>query len=562
MKPPVDIHDTSLRDSIGDFVTYHLGSGELAEVLGLLDRVGFASIDSFGGSAFLPTMKVLGEDPWQRLRAIRKAVTRTPLQAVLRGRLVFGHRPVPLPTIRATLRQLWELGVDRVKISDPGLDIRGARSVVEMAKTQGFHVTGSVIVSWGQVDRARDILLEWAAEFASGGADSVGIQDPFGVLPPSKLSQVVTTYCRNFSLPLRLHMHDANLLAVASLHAGLRAGARGADTTISTLSWTYSPPQTESLAIALRDTPEDPRLDLSLLEEVSTWFERAKAKKGYRYNAVYGVDHRALRGEMPTAVRKELADELRERGQKDLLEAAWEEVPRVWQALGRPPLLTPLLQAVCGQAIENAGSGVAFVRLDGKAAAYLRGEFGPPLPGTRPDLVQRAREQPGSVGSEPIDFDELAAEAFECEDDRLTYALFPEIAHEFFGMRSSGGRQPIAPDLYLSSSVPSQAGGRPLVPRRLLIKQLGEAFEVTLEGMGPAESGKRTLFLRVGGEAARVDVEFPEPGAPPAYTLWHHGRAHKFEFVEVLPPTKRSLPVLLRKDGQLEEVLFSFPRPR
>ncbi|MBI5441805.1 MAG: hypothetical protein HY900_11420 [Deltaproteobacteria bacterium] len=558
MTPAPEIHDLSLRESIGDFVTFHVRSDELAEGVRLLDRVGFASIDAFGGTTFLPTMKVLGEDPWQRLRGIRRAVTHTPLQAVLRGRLVFSARPAPPGTIRAALAHLRDIGVDRIKVADIGLDLLGARDVVAMAKDEGFHVTPFLPINWGKRAEACRSLTEAAAEYAAAGADAIGVQDPFGVLNPIDLGELVRAAEASCPLPLRLHLHDANFLAVAGVQAAFQAGAAAADTTISALAWAYSPPHAEAVVMALRGGPWDPGIDLGRLEEASVWFEGLKARKGFLYRELYGVDHGALRGELPVGVRRALEDELRERGRTDLAEAAWKEVPNVWEALGKPPFLNPLVRAVCSQAIDNVLAASPFTRLEPKVAAYLRGDYGPPPPETQPDLIARAREEETSASAFLPNAEELDAEDFGSEDDRLTYAMFPQIAEEFFRLRESGGAGSSAPEMY-STSAEAGAPLEALIPRRLTVKRQGEAYEVVLEGMGPKEWGKRSFFLRIGGQVARLDVVLPAPDAPPLYTVHHHGHRHQVEFVDVLAPGRESVPVLLKEDGHLREVLFSFP---
>ncbi len=559
MKRPIEIHDTSLRDAVGDFVTLHVTSAELSEVLPLLDGVGFASIDVFGGSTFLPTLTVLGENPWERLRAIRRALHHTPLQAVVRGRLAFGMRPAAPGTLRVLLNRLKAEGVDRVKIADPGLDLQGASHVVELAKDQGLHVTAAVVLSWGDAPDAGDMLVTAARDYGFAGADAIALQDPFGLLTPVQLAAVVEAYASHHPQPLRLHLHDMNLLGGAALERGFLAGAAGADTTISSLAWSYSPPQTESVAMALRGSVDDPGLDLDRVEEAAAWFDALKARKGFRYRAVHGVDHGVFRGEMPGAVRRALQEELGTRGRRDLLDVAWVQVRVVWEAFGRPPLLRPFVQAVCGQAAENAAAGAPFVRLDRRAVAYLRGEYGPPSPRVRTDLVARAEFT--RLPPEPAlpEVEDLDPAAYASEDERLTAALFPEAAK---GLPRPGthARSVPLPELY-AEGAPAQAGS-PEVPRRLRLNLHGEDYEVSLEAMGPADAQSRILFLRIGSETATLRVDFPRPGAPAVYGIHHHGRRHEVEVVEVLPPGHRSLPVLLREDGHLREVLYSLPRGR
>jgi pyruvate/oxaloacetate carboxyltransferase len=558
MTPSVEIHDLSLREAIGDFVTFHARAEELVEAVRLLDRVGFTSIDAFGGTTFMPTMKILGEDPWERLRATRRAATATPLQAVLRGRFVFASRRAADGTIRATLRHLRNLGLDRIKVADIGLDHPGAADVVSMAKELGFHVTAAISICWGQGDEASSILLGAAAGYAAAGADAVSLQDPFGILNPVEIGHLVRAYTAGCALPLRLHLHDTNLVAVAGVQAGLLAGARGVDTTVSPFSWAYSPPPVESILMALRGSALDPGLDVASMQAASAWLEDLKSKKGFLYRELYRLDQGALRGELPVAVRRALEDELRERGRSDLAESAWQEVPRVWEALGKPPFLHPLLRAVCSQAIDNVLAASPFERLDEKVGAYLRGEFGPPTAQARADLQKRAKAEEPSAPPVPPDAEQLDNERFASEDDRLTYALFPRIAEDFFRLRDSGGQLPAAPEFYqfaLGEEAP------PTVPRRLIVKRHGEACEILLDAMGPQEWGKRSFFVRIGGQVAKLDVTFPGPGSPPVYTIHHHGRRHQAEFVEVLPPGKKSVPVLLKEDGTLNEVLYTIPRP-
>ncbi len=546
MRPPVQLHDTSLRDAVGDFVTYHLRAHELGEVVRLLDRVGFASIDGFGGGTVPRVLGGLGEDPWERLRALRRALTRTPLQAVVRGRMLFGTRPAPLGTLRATLRHLRDLGVDALKVSDPGLDPGGARLTVELAKATGFRVTAAVVVTWEQRRSVRELLVAAGTGFQAAGADEVSLQDPYGLLDPATLAASVEGFCRHLSLPLRLHVHDANLLSVVGLEAGLRGGAAAVDATVSALAWTYSPPSTESVLMALRGRREAPALDLGALEAASAWFEDAKQRKGFGHKAFYGVDHGALRGEMPAPVRRALAEELRRRGRPELLPEAWAEVPAVWESLGRPPLLSPFVEALCSQAATHVETGERFAHLDPRVVAYLRGLYGEPLPGARADLLARAAE-PEAVGEALLpDVDALPPGG--SAEERLNRALFPD-----------------GPERPRGAPEAAEPPGGPLAvdegfPRRLLVERFGEAFEVSLEGLGPAEGNRRTLFLRVGGETAAVEVEFPPEGAAPAYRLRHHGRDHQVKILEILPKGKRTLPVLLREDGQLAEVLYSFPR--
>jgi pyruvate carboxylase subunit B len=548
MRPPIQVHDTTLRDAVGDFVTYHLRAHELGEAVRLLDRVGFASLDAFGGGTVLRVLQGAREDPWERLRAIRRALRHTPLQAVVRGRMLFGTRPAPEGTLRATLRHLRELGVDHLKVSDPGLDLAGARRVVELAKVAGFRVTAAAIVSWEQRRTARDLLLEAAAAFAAAGADEVSLQDPFGLLDPGSLGTLAEAFGRNFTLPLRLHVHDASLLSVVALEAGLRAGAAAVDATVSALAWTYSPPSTESVLMALRGRPEAPALDLGALEAAAAWFEEAKQRRGFGHQIFYGVDHGALRGEMPAPVRRLLAEELRRRGEEGRMKEAWAEVPAVWDALGRPPLFSPFAEAVVAQAVENVLRGERFAALDPRVTAYLRGLYGAPRPGARADLAARAAV-PGEPCEAPLpELDELPAGG--SAEDRLSRALFPEL--------SELPRVPAAEEESAGAALPVDEG----FPRRLLVERQGESFEVSLEGLGPARGHTRTLFLRAGGETAAVDVTFPPAGSPPRYRLRHHGRDHETKILEVLPRGQRAVPVVLREDGQLVEVLYSFPRPR
>ncbi len=549
MRPPVRIFDASLRDSIGDFVTLHLRAHELGEAVRLLDKVGFAAVDGFGGGTAERLARDLREDPWERLRAIRRGLSHTPLQAVIRSRMLFGQKPAPLSTIRATLRHLKDLGVDCVKISDPGIDLEGTRQVILVAKSIGFRVSAAVPVAWGKINDPRDALLEGAVTFSEAGADEVVLQDAFGLLSPAHVASLVRSFTQHCSLPLRLHIHDTNLLSVATLEAGISAGASAADATISSLGWTYSPPRTESLVMALRGSDRAPDIDLTALENASAWFELAKERKGFGHKALHGVDHGLLRGEMPSTVRRALIEELRKKERPDLIERAWKEVNAVWEDFGCPPLLSPLVEAVCAQTVVNVCSETPYSTLDQRAVAYLGGLYGQPRPGVKAGLVEKAVEYPIAPEMKLPELSEAPAGPMASVEEKLTSILFPESV----AARELHGAAKAAP----ASDTPAVEAS---IPRKLMVERHGESFEVALEGIGPKRGNKRTLFLRIGGDTAAVEVTFPQSGAAPEFTLVHHGKQHKVKILEIRPKGKRTLPVVLREDEQVLEVLYSFPK--
>ena len=554
---PAELFDATLRDAVGHFLTLHVSSAELEDLLDALDRAGFTGIDAWGGASFYPTMEILGENPWERLRAIRRKIRRTPLQASVRSRFLFGTRPAPWETVKAVFGRMRDLGVERLRVLDLSTRRSDTGRVVEMAKEAGFHVTVAHLLDWSDLGGAAERLVSDAQAYLFAGADAVTLHDPFGVLTPPLAERLVAAYRTHFGAPLRVHTHDVSLLGVAAAEAALRAGASGADVTVSAAAWAYSPPQAESLAMALRGTPLDPGVDLAALEEAAAILEGLKAQKGFRYRAVYGVDHAGLSGGLPAVVRQAMLEEVRRRHLRTLLEPALGRFRAVWEALGRPPLLRPFLQAACAQAVEDARTGRPFQTLAPATVRYLLGEYGPPMPGCRADLVERARGT-GIEAQRLPGLAELPPEAFADEDDRLLYALFPKAAASFFERRAAGtaGRGRPAP---YPVEGPSDAG--PVaVPRQIWITRGGETHGVVLEGMGPWEGNRRPLFLRVGPHRARVDVEFPPQGGT-VYTIHLHGRTRRVEIAEVLPPGTRGLPVVLREEEHTTEVLFAFSRP-
>ncbi|GAB6064626.1 acetyl-CoA carboxylase biotin carboxylase subunit family protein [Deferrisoma palaeochoriense] len=554
---PAELFDSTLRDAVGNFLTLHVRSDELTDLLEALDRAGYTAIDAWGGASFYPTMEVLGEDPWERLRAVRRAVRNTQIQASVRSRFLFGTRPAPWSTEKAVLQRIRDLGVDRLRVLDMATRRSDTVRVVELAKETGIHVTVAHLLDWSDLGDAPEALVRAAQAYLFAGADAVSVHDPFGMLSPPVAERIVSTYRAHFSAPLRVHTHDVNLVGVAAAEAALRAGATGADVTISAAAWAYSPPQTESLLMALRGTPLDPGLDLGALEEAAALFEGLKTQKGFRYRAVYGVDHGGLSGQLPGVVRQAMLEEIRGRSPRPDMDRALARFRPVWEAFGRPPLLRPFLQAVCGQAVEDVVSGRPFATLAPPAVRYLAGEFGPPMPGCRADLVARAREALPEPARLP-ELDDLPAEAFGSEDDRLTYALFPKAASAFFERRAAGVSPRGRPAPYRLDRPAEPA--QPSVPRQIWITRAGETHPVALEGMGPWEGNRRPLFLRVGPHRARVDVEFPPPGRT-RYVIHLHGKAFPVEIAEVLPPGARSLPVVLREGEHTTEVLYSFSDP-
>jgi pyruvate carboxylase subunit B len=556
MYNPVKVTDVTLRDGLEDFVLRQLRLEDLVRLVGLLDRAGFYSLDCWGGATFYAALSDLKEDPWARLRKMRRALTRTPIQVILRGRLLVGFKPYPDEVVRKFITRAAHLGADIFRIYDNLNDLENMAAAIDTAKELRKQVEATVLFSLNPHVTIED-YLELASGLVNLGADVICVNDSFGVMTPHQVEALISTYRRYFHQPLRLHLHNNHQTALTSYQAGVSQGAQLVDTTLAALSWSYGPPPVESLMFALGGSKHDPHIDLDVLGEVSEFLDHLKEKYQYREPAPRKIDDHLGPDYLPGPLKEFIREELVRRNARDRQRVAWKEARHVWSDLGYPVLKGRILEIVGLQAVENIFSGRRYEKIIPIMYDLIRGKFGrlhsPILLELQSralapeDLYQITLEKEGGP---------LALPPLEREEDVLTHRLFPEEAEAFFYMRADQGKAPGAP-----AQAPPTPGPSPFIAAlsaaHLTLSHKGDEVRTRLDGVGGLRKGKQVLFINIQDHIEEIEVQpVPGEGGQPDYLVTFHGDTYRIRISKTFPKEQEFTPVALEINGQMEEFLI------
>ena len=552
---PVKVTDVTLRDGLEDFVQKHLALEDLSRLAGLLDRAGFYSLDCWGGTTFHAALTELEEDPWERLRRLRRALSHTPIQMILRGRMLVGFKPYQEEVVRKFITRASHLGVDIFRIYDTLNDVDNMALAIATAKELRKQVEGTVLFSLSP-HVATDDYLNLATGLINAGADVICINDSFGVMNPTQVATLVSAYRRYFHQPLRLHLHDNHQAAIASYQEGVRRGVQMVDTTLAALSWSYGPPPVESLMFSLGGTSHDPHIDLDILGEVSEYVDFLKEKYHYRQPPPRKLDDHLGPSYLPGPLKEFVREELKRRDARDRQQVAFKEAQQVWSDLGYPALKGRILEIVGLQAVENIFAPNRYDQLIPSMQDLLKGKYGRLHTPVKIELQARALGLAEATSEETASAEGqlLSRPDLEREEDVLTYSLFPEEAETFFYIRSQGPRPtpPVAeaPDLF-----PIQT---PFPKSRLIINHKGEEVEARLQGVGSRRrTNKQVLFINIQDHIEEIEVQLvPVSGRKPDYLITFHGETYRLRVAQKLAKEQEYTPVLLEINGQMEEFLI------
>jgi len=442
---PLGITDTILRDAHQSLLATRMRTEDMLPIAPKLDAVGFHSLEVWGGATFDSCLRFLNEDPWVRLRRLKAAFPRTPMQMLLRGQNVVGYRHYADDVVERFVELAHRNGVDIFRIFDALNDTRNLRTAMRAAKATGAHVQGTISYTISPVHTI-ELFVALGRELADMGADSICIKDMAGLIAPYDAYKLVRRLKAEVGLPVQLHCHYTSGMATASYLKAAEAGVDVVDTAISTMALASSQPPTESVVSLLKGTPRDTGLSLELLSEIARYF--ADVRKRYRAfeGELVGVDTNVLTYQIPGGMISNLVSQLREQNAVDRLQDVLAEVPRVRAELGYPPLVTPTSQIVGSQAVLNVLLGERYKVIPKEIKAYARGMYG------RPPAAIDAGIQRLILGEElPIDgrpADSLESELPKAradlgglarsEEDVISYALYPQVAKEFLSRREAG----------------------------------------------------------------------------------------------------------------------------
>jgi len=476
----VGITDTTLRDAHQSLIATRMRTRDMLDVLHDLDEVGFYSLEVWGGATFDACIRFLNEDPWERLREIRKGVKNTRLQMLLRGQNLVGYRHYADDVVREFVRLSVKNGMDIFRVFDALNDTRNMRQSIEAVKSCGAHAQGTICYTTSPVHTTQR-FVDMAVELEGLGCDSLCIKDMAGLISPEGAAELVKSIKQKVKIPLDLHSHCTSGMAPLSYYAAAGAGVDILDTALSPFGWGTSQPPTESIAAALKDTPYDTGLDLAKLNALGERFvEISRKYRGLLTEEVTRPSIAVLLHQVPGGMISNLVSQLRDQKALDRLPEVLSEVPRVRAELGYPPLVTPTSQVVGTQAVLNVLTGERYKQVTKETRNYLLGYYGAVMGEIDPDIRRAIIGDDKPITGRPADqlSPELPKAQEEAEklglvkqeEDVMTYALYPEIAVKF--LRGEMKEENLAPAVAAAPVAP--AG----MPTAFSVDVDGEIFTV------------------------------------------------------------------------------------
>jgi len=453
MSKPLLITDLVLRDGSQSLLATRVRVEDMLPIAAKLDQIGFWSLETWGGATFDSCIRYLGEDPWERLRQLKKAMPNTPMQMLLRGQNALGYRHYADDVIEKFVERCAVNGMDVFRIFDAMNDLRNMETAIKSTIAVDKHAQGSLSYTLSPVHNV-DLWVDMAKQLEDMGCHSICIKDMAGLLKPYTAEEMVTRIKETCSVPLGIHCHATTGLSTATLMKAIDAGVDMIDTSISSMSLTYGHSPTETFVAIMEDHERATGMDLDLLEEISLYFRDVRKKYAKFEGALKGVDPRILTAQVPGGMLTNLENQLRDQNASDKLDDVLKEIPTVRKDLGYVPLVTPTSQIVGSQSVINVLSGERYKSISKETAGVLRGEYGATAAPVNAELQQRVLAGDEAITCRPADLiepemDKLSAELKDIAreeniklvddeiDDTLIYALFPQVGIKFLKNRGN-----------------------------------------------------------------------------------------------------------------------------
>ena len=514
------VTDLILRDAHQSLIATRLRTSDMLPICPKLDKVGYWSLEAWGGATFDACIRFLKEDPWERLRLLKKALPNTPIQMLLRGQNLLGYRHYSDDVVEAFVKKAADNGVDVFRIFDAMNDLRNLEVSVKAVLKAGKHAQGAICYTISPVHTIEHFVQQ-AVELEKMGCHSIALKDMAGLLVPARAAELFAALSKAVKLPLHFHSHTTMGVANICMYKAVENGARHVDTAISSMSWGTSHSPTESMVVAFQDTPYDTGLDLPLLQEIGMYFHVVR-KKYHQFESEFnGIDTRVQTSQVPGGMISNLSQQLKEQGALHRMHEVLAEIPRVREDLGFPPLVTPTSQIVGTQAVLNVLSGTRYKNITNEVKLYLQGRYGR-APGTVNDTVRKfAIGDDEVITVRPADrlkpeLDRLRHDIgtlAQSEEDVLTYAMFPEIGRKFLEARAAG-------DLKLEELLPIP--GSPMAmtatasaPTDFNVTVHGETYHIKITGAGHHSAERRPFYVSLDGVPEEILVETLGEMAPP-----------------------------------------------
>lgn len=451
MSKPLAITDVVLRDAHQSLFATRMRIEDMLPIAAELDKVGYWSLETWGGATFDSCIRFLGEDPWERLRELKKAMPNTPMQMLLRGQNLLGYRHYADDVVEKFVERAHKNGMDVFRIFDAMNDVRNFEKAVKATIDVGGHAQGTLSYTTSPVHNS-DTWVDLAKRLEDLGCHSLCIKDMSGLLKPYEAEELITRIKASCDVPLALHSHATTGLSTATAVKAVEAGIDILDTAISSMSCTYGHTPTETVVAMLEGTDRDTNLKLDQIEPIASYFRDVRKKYAKWEGQLKGVDSRILIAQVPGGMLTNMEGQLKEQGAADRMDEVLEEIPRVRKELGYIPLVTPTSQIVGTQAVINVLTGERYKSITKETAGLLKGEYGQAPAEVDAELQAKVLDGAEAITCRPADLlksemDELTTDLLEkakaegislaedTVDDVLTYALFPQVGLKFLKNR-------------------------------------------------------------------------------------------------------------------------------
>ncbi|MBQ7433239.1 MAG: oxaloacetate decarboxylase subunit alpha [Lachnospiraceae bacterium] len=449
VKKPVGITETVLRDAHQSLIATRMTTEQMLPIAEKMDQIGYHSIECWGGATFDASLRFLKEDPWERLRKLKAVIRKTPLQMLFRGQNILGYRPYADDVVEYFVQKSIANGIDIIRIFDCLNDLRNLQAAVKAANKEKGHAQVALSYTLGDA-YTLDYWKDIAKRIEDMGANSICIKDMAGLLVPYKATELVSALKEATDLPIQLHTHYTSGVASMTYMKAVEAGCDVIDCAMSPFALGTSQPATEVMVETFKGTAHDTGLNIDALAEIADYFrpiQEDALKTGLLNPKVMGVNIKTLQYQVPGGMLSNLVSQLKEAHQEDKYYEVLEEVPRVRKDFGEPPLVTPSSQIVGTQATLNVLMGERYKMLTKESQALLLGKYGQTVKPVNPEVQKLAIEKTGEqpITCRPADLLEPELSTIEAEmsqykqqdEDVLTYALFPQVATEFFQYREA-----------------------------------------------------------------------------------------------------------------------------
>lgn len=539
MTKKIKMTELVLRDAHQSLFATRLRLDDMLPIAHELDDIGYWSLEAWGGATFDSCIRFLGEDPWVRLRELKKACPKTPLQMLLRGQNLLGYRHYADDVVERFVERCVANGMDIFRVFDALNDPRNMKAALQAVRKFGGHAQGTLSYTTSPV-HTMQTWLDTTEQLLEIGIDSLVIKDMSGILNPMAAADLVREIKKRFDVELHLHCHSTTGMAEMALLKAVEAGVDGIDTAISSMSGTYGHPATESLVATLQGTEYDTGLDIPRLEKIAAYFRNVRKKYAKFEGQLRGVDSRILVAQVPGGMLTNLENQLKQQNASDKLDLVLEEIPRVRKDLGYIPLVTPTSQIVGTQSVINVLTGERYKTIAKETAGILKGEYGKTPAPVDSALQARVLEGAAPVTDRPADhiapeMAKIEAEVAEqakakgvkladnAVDDALIVALFPQIAWKFLENRNNPaafepaptGNESAVENKPISKAAPSASGSAVYT-----VELEGKAFVVKV-----SEGGDISHVATTAPQAAPQAAPAPATGgtpvtAPMAGNIW------------------------------------------